>query len=176
MNLPVRVSPRPGRQRDQEHPRGGTRRAPKHLWSAGRTGPRRRSALKQESTRTPRVSHAASRKSPPIRAERSSMPQSPRLVFRASLELLPGLAPARRRYLPRGPRPRAECRLGRMQGRGSGGRDPGVHSPMSLSMSQRPTVLRVNAYGQLHAEDEPTVLLPDGSQMWTRDGKALPPP
>ncbi|SCE92282.1 hypothetical protein GA0070214_103308 [Micromonospora chaiyaphumensis] len=47
---------------------------------------------------------------------------------------------------------------------------------MSLSMSQRPTVLRVNAYGQLHAEDEPTVLLPDGSQMWTRDGKALPPP
>ncbi|MET8836973.1 DUF6745 domain-containing protein [Micromonospora sp. NPDC004540] len=43
-------------------------------------------------------------------------------------------------------------------------------------MSERPTTLRVNEHGQLHAEDEPVVLWPDGSQMWARDGKALPPP
>ncbi|MGW5667037.1 DUF6745 domain-containing protein [Micromonospora sp. NPDC003776] len=42
-------------------------------------------------------------------------------------------------------------------------------------MTQRPTLLRFNAGGQLHAEDEPAVLRPDGSQMRARDGEALPP-
>ena len=43
-------------------------------------------------------------------------------------------------------------------------------------ISERPTVLRVNAHGQLHAEDEPAVVWPDGSQVWARDGKVLPSP
>ncbi|WP_157746613.1 DUF6745 domain-containing protein [Micromonospora inositola] len=40
-------------------------------------------------------------------------------------------------------------------------------------MSERPTLLRVNALGQLHADDEPTATWPDGSLMWARDGVAI---
>ncbi|TYB39684.1 hypothetical protein FXF50_04710 [Micromonospora sp. AP08] len=40
-------------------------------------------------------------------------------------------------------------------------------------MSERPTTLRVNAQDQLHAEGEPAVVWPDGSQVWARDGKAI---
>jgi putative transposase len=37
VDLPVRGGPRPGRQRGHQRARGGTRREPKHLWSAGKT-------------------------------------------------------------------------------------------------------------------------------------------
>ncbi|MFE9694454.1 DUF6745 domain-containing protein [Micromonospora sp. NPDC005806] len=42
-------------------------------------------------------------------------------------------------------------------------------------MSGRPTLLRVSADGQLHADREPAVVWPDGSQMWARDGVAIAP-
>ncbi|MGR6318923.1 hypothetical protein Q2K19_31375 [Micromonospora soli] len=42
-------------------------------------------------------------------------------------------------------------------------------------MSERPSLLRVNGHGQLHADEEPAVVWPDGSQMWARDGVARAP-
>ncbi|MEV0428304.1 DUF6745 domain-containing protein [Micromonospora sp. NPDC050495] len=43
-------------------------------------------------------------------------------------------------------------------------------------LTERPTVLRIDAHGRLHAEDEPAVVWPDGSRMWARNGTLLPPP
>lgn len=40
-------------------------------------------------------------------------------------------------------------------------------------MTERPTVLRVNAQGQLHADQEAAVVWPDGSQLWARDGMVI---
>ncbi|MBM0236700.1 hypothetical protein JNW88_05240 [Micromonospora sp. ATA32] len=40
-------------------------------------------------------------------------------------------------------------------------------------MSERPTLVRVNAQGQVHADGEPAVVWPDGSQVWARDGVAI---
>ncbi|MCW3819419.1 hypothetical protein ONA91_33755 [Micromonospora sp. DR5-3] len=37
-------------------------------------------------------------------------------------------------------------------------------------MGERSSVLRVNAQGQLHADGEPAVLWPDGSQVWAQEG------
>ncbi|WP_406037508.1 hypothetical protein OG799_23135 [Micromonospora sp. NBC_00898] len=37
-------------------------------------------------------------------------------------------------------------------------------------MSERPTLLRINAQGQLHSDQGPAVTGPDGKQVWARDG------
>ncbi|MFY1623806.1 hypothetical protein ACN261_32255 [Micromonospora sp. WMMD723] len=42
-------------------------------------------------------------------------------------------------------------------------------------MTQCPSVLRVTGGGRLHADGEPAVAWPDGSDLWAHDGVVLPP-
>ncbi|WP_346534304.1 transposase [Micromonospora sp. DPT] len=58
VGLPVRQHPRPGRQRGHERARGGTRREPKRLWSAGKTGIRAGTAPGSRNPPGRRVFHA----------------------------------------------------------------------------------------------------------------------